>query len=376
MPGRTGGPPVWWPHCWTIATSSAAVSTTDRWIWRCASGQWSTGTAGPTDGAPSGYCALPLASRARIGESAVDTDRVGPLLALAFPDRLAIRRGSPGRFQLRLGATAWVPNTDPLAPEAFLVAADLDGKRKDARIRLAAAIDADEVVFAFADEIDERTELVWESERIVERTERKLGGIVLESFERRARPDDRTREMVLDRIRSDPNVLDWPRAATAFVERVAFLHRADPDEWPDWTIESLTSSAGEWLAAWMTGATSVDEVRQVDLLAALRTTLGHDKARRVDSEAPTTVALPSGREVKVDYSGERPSIAARVQEFYGSNVTPEVGGRPLVLELLSPAQRPVQITDDLAGFWKGSWAEVRKDMAGRYPKHDWPENPA
>ncbi|MEX1004672.1 MAG: ATP-dependent helicase HrpB [Acidimicrobiia bacterium] len=317
-----------------------------------------------------------LASRARIGESAVELDRVGPLLALAFPDRLAIRRGSPGRFQLRLGATAWVPNTDPLAPEPFLVAADLDGKRKDARIRLAAAIDAEEVVFAFADEIDERTELVWESDRIIERTERKLGGIVLESFERRARPDDRTREMVLDRVRSDPRVLDWPRAATAFVERVAFLHRSDPDAWPNWSVESLTASADDWLAVWVTGATSVEDVRQVDLLSALRTALGHDAARRVDSEAPTTVTLPSGREVKVDYSGERPSIAARVQEFYGSNVTPQVGGRPLVLELLSPAQRPVQITDDLAGFWKGSWAEVRKDMAGRYPKHDWPEHPA
>ncbi|HVR31119.1 MAG TPA: ATP-dependent helicase HrpB [Acidimicrobiia bacterium] len=317
-----------------------------------------------------------LASRARIDESDVNIDRVGPLLALAFPDRLAIRRGSPGRFQLRLGATAWVPSTDPLAPEAFLVAADLDGKRKDARIRLAAGIDADEVVFAFADEIDERTEVVWESDRLVERTERKLGGIVLESFERRARPDDRTRAMVLDRIRSDPNVLVWVTAAVAFVERVAFLHRSEPGSWPDWTVESLTRDAGSWLEGWITAATSLDEVRQADVLAALRNSLGHDAARRVDQEAPTTVKLPSGRDVKVDYSGERPSIAARVQEFYGSDVTPQVGGRRLVLELLSPAQRPVQITDDLAGFWKGSWAEVRKEMAGRYPKHNWPENPA
>ena len=317
-----------------------------------------------------------LASRADIDETPVRTDRVGPLTALAFPDRLAIRRGSPGRFQLRLGATAWVPNTDPLAPEAFLVAADLDGKRKDARIRLAAAIDADEVVFSFADEIDERTELVWESDRIVERNQRRLGGIVLESFERRARPDDRTRQMVLDRIRSDPDVLDWSEAAVSFVDRVAYLHRSDPDRWPDWSTESLTRDIDDWLAVWITGATSLDEVRRTDLLAALRNTLGHDAARRVDREAPTRVSLPSGREVKVDYSGERPSVAARVQEFYGSTATPQVGGRPLVLELLSPANRPVQITDDLSGFWKGSWAEVRKEMAGRYPKHDWPEDPA
>jgi ATP-dependent helicase HrpB len=317
-----------------------------------------------------------LARRAGIGEGPIRSDRVGPLLALAFPDRLAIRRGSPGRFQLRLGATAWVPNTDPLAPESFLVAADLDGKRKDARIRLAAAIDPDEVVFAFADEIDERTELAWEDDRIVERTERRLGGIVLESFERPARPNDRTRAMVLEKARSDPRALVWSDAASSFVERVAYLHRTDPGTWPDWSVESLAASVDEWLAPWITGATGLAEVREVDLLTVLRSTLGHDLAARADREAPVRVGLPSGREVKVDYSGERPSIAARVQEFYGSTTTPQVGGRPLVLELLSPANRPVQITDDLAGFWQGSWAEVRKDMAGRYPKHDWPENPA
>ncbi len=316
-----------------------------------------------------------LASRVRISEDRVRADRVGPLLALAFPDRLAIRRGSPGRFQLRLGATAWVPNTDPLAPEPFLVAADLDGKRKDARIRLAAAIDPEEVVFAFANDIDERTELVWDGDRIVERSERKLGGIVLESFERRARPDDRTRAMVLDRIRSDPRVLAWSGAAGSFIDRVAFLHLSEPDRWPAWSSEGLAVGVDEWMAVWITGAVSLDEVRSVDLLAALRAHLGHDLASRMDREAPTKVTLPSGRQAKVDYSGDRPSVAARVQDFYGSTVTPQVGGQPLVLELLSPANRPVQITDDLAGFWKGSWSEVRKDMAGRYPKHDWPEDP-
>ncbi len=316
-----------------------------------------------------------LASRANVSEDRVRTDRVGSLLALAFPDRLAIRRGSPGRFQLRLGTTAWVPNTDPLAPEPFLVAADLDGKRKDARIRLAAAIDSEEVVFAFADHIDERTELIWEGDRIVERSERKLGGIVLESFERRARPDDRTRAMVLDRLRSDPKALTWSDAAASFIDRVAFLHLSDPDRWPAWTSKTLEVGVDEWLAAWLTGAVSLEEVRSVDLLAALRAHLGHDRASLVDWEAPTKVRLPSGREVKVDYSRARPLVAARVQDFYGSTVTPQVGGQPLLLELLSPANRPVQVTDDLAGFWKGSWSEVRKDMAGRYPKHDWPEDP-
>ncbi|MDX1450829.1 MAG: ATP-dependent helicase C-terminal domain-containing protein, partial [Acidimicrobiia bacterium] len=189
-----------------------------------------------------------------------------------------------------------------------------------------------------------------------------------------ARPDDRTRSMILERLADDPQALGWSEAAESFVERIGFLHRADPDTWPDWTVESLTADPS-WLEAWITGATSLGEVQELDLLTVLRTTLGHDLAARADREAPVRVRLPSGREVKVDYSGERPSIAARVQEFYGSTDTPKVAGRPLVLELLSPANRPVQITDDLAGFWKGSWTEVRKDMAGRYPKHHWPENP-
>lgn len=316
-----------------------------------------------------------LARRIGIAQGSVRPERTGELLALGFPDRLAIRRGSPGRFQLRLGTTAWVSNTDPLATEAFLVAADVDGKRKDTRIRLAAAIDPETVVFSFANQIDEKTDLVWAGDRIVERTERRLGGIVLESFERRARPEDRTRKMILDRIRSEPSTLNWTKAAMSFVERIGFLHACYPDTWPDWSVQSLTGSVSDWLAPWVTGATSMAEVRDVDLVSVLRTALGHEKAMQADREAPVRLRLKSGRQVTVDYSGERPKIAVRVQELYGATSTPQVAGRPVVVELLSPADRPIQITDDIAGFWSGSWAEVRKEMAGRYPKHDWPENP-
>lgn len=316
-----------------------------------------------------------VARRIGVSETAVDLDRTGSLLALAFPDRLAVRRGSPGRFQLRVGSTAFVPSDDPLAPEQFLVAADLDGKRKDARIRLAAAIDPDEVTFAFADQVEDQTTVEWKGDRVVERTERRLGGVVLESFERRARPGDRVRTLVVSRLSREPHLLAWSDAASNLAHRVALMHAAAPDGWPDWSEDGLRKDL-TWLEPWITGATSLDEIRAVDLVQVLRTELGHARAQTLDREVPVGVDLPSGRTVTVDYSGERPSIAAKVQEFYGSVVTPTVAGRPLVLELLSPANRPVQVTDDLAGFWAGSWSEVRKEMAGRYPKHEWPDDPA
>lgn len=315
-----------------------------------------------------------LAERAGVTDRTVDLDRVGWLTALAFPDRLAVRRGTPGRFRLRIGSTAWVPSNDSLAAEQFLVAADLDGRRKDARIRLAAPIDAHEVTLAFSSEVEESTELTWEGDRVVERTARRLGGIVFESFERPAPPGDEVREMVLARIRAEG--LGWPDSARSLLARVAHLHARDPARWPDWSVERLESRPEDWLAAWITGATGLADVRALDLTEVLRSTLGREAKRLLDRHAPSTVRLPSGREAPVDYSGSRPVVEGRVQEFFGSIRGPEVGGVPVVIRLLSPAGRPVQITDDLEGFWAGSWADVKKEMAGRYPKHDWPDDPA
>ena len=226
----------------------------------------------------------------------------------------------------------------------------------------------------FADQVDEQTTIEWQGDRVVERTDRRLGGVVLESFERRARPGDRVRTLILDRLRREPHHLPWSEPASNLAHRVALMHAVDPQRWPDWSEEGLRDDLS-WLESWITGATSLDDVRSVDLVQVLRTTLGHERAAMLDREVPVRLELPSGRTVTVDYSGQRPSVAAKVQEFYGSDVTPTIAGRPVVLELLSPANRPVQVTDDLAGFWGGSWAEVRKELAGRYPKHDWPDDP-
>lgn len=306
----------------------------------------------------------------------VNPEHAGRLLSLAFPDRLAIRRGSPGRFQLRTGTTAYMAPTDPMAAEEFVVAADLDGRRKDARIRLAAALDREEVADSFAHAVDESRSLTWEGERLVDRVERRLGGMVLAKTDRRPQPGETTTAALLQRVGERGIAsLPWTKGARSLRERVRYLHSLDAEAWPDWSDDGLLAALDSWLAPYLAGAVAWADVQEVDLTSVLRSNLGHDKARRLDREAPTHLTLPTGRRVRLDYSGETPAISVRVQEMFGVTTTPTVGGEPIVVELLSPAGRPVQITSDLAGFWSGTWHDVRKEMAGRYPKHDWPEKP-
>lgn len=319
-----------------------------------------------------------LARRSRVTAGPVDTDACGRLLALAFPDRLAIRRGSAGRFQLRTGSTAFVASSDSLSEESFLVPADLDGKRKDARIRLAAAIDADEVAAAFDEDVEERIELVWDRERLVERRERRLGGLVLDSTDRRPGASEATTTAILARVveRGIDRVLPWSKKGMALRARVTFLHRELGGPWPDWSEAGLAARVEQWLGPYVGSITGLDDLANVDLTTILRSQLPYPDAARLDELVPSHYELPSGRRIPLDYTADAPGIAVRVQELYGVTSTPSVAGRPLRLTLLSPADRPIQVTTDLPGFWAGSWSEVRKDMAGRYPKHHWPEDPA
>ena len=307
----------------------------------------------------------------------VDLDRTGRILALAFPDRLALRRGSPGRFQLRTGTTCFMSPADPLATEAFVVAADLDGRRKDARIRLAAGIDHADVIEAFADQMDVSHKLVWEGERLVDRTERRLGGLVLETHDRRPEPGEKTMDALVRRVTdSGLSVLPWTKSSTGLRQRVEFLRDKLGEPWPDWSDATLRRTLDEWLAPHLVAANGWDDVQALDMTNLLRGVLGHALARELEKAAPSHWTLPSGRRVPLDYSRGVPTLSVRVQEMFGTSQTPAVGGAPMALELLSPAGRPVQITSDLAGFWNGTWHEVRKEMAGRYPKHNWPEDPA
>jgi ATP-dependent helicase HrpB len=318
-----------------------------------------------------------LLRRASVPPLPVDPDRSGPVLALAFPDRLSIRRGSRGRFQMRTGTTAWMRPEDSLAGEQFLIAADLDGKRKDARIRLAAPLDADDVAALFSDEVTTERDLVWRGDRLAERTRRRLGGLTLDEIEQRPDPGPAVAAALVERVAAaELRPLTWTKKARALTERVAFLRQAVGEPWPDWSPKGLIEGVAEWLAPSLGYATGLDDVAAIDLLQLFRRLLPHRLHDDLDRLAPEAYRLPSGRTVPLDYSsGETPTLSARAQELFGIRSHPVAGGLPLTVEVLSPANRPIQVTSDLPGFWTGSWAEVRKEMAGRYPRHEWPENP-
>ena len=318
-----------------------------------------------------------IARRAGVAEAGADPDRTGVVLASAFPDRLAVLRGSPGRYQLRTGNRAWISEDDALAPERFLVPADLDGNRKEARIRLAGALDAEDVSVLFSNDVSEQRHLRWIGDRLVERRERKLGGVALSAIDVRPEPGQETTAALLKRVAERGlHTLRWTDATTALCARVTFLHRHLGPPWPEWSESALLGTLGTWLAPYLRSPSGLDDLRSVELTSVLRGQLDHRLSARLDQLAPRRLALPGGRNVKLDYSTDVPVIKVKVQEVFGLTQTPTVGGVPVVLHLLSPADRPVQITSDLAGFWAGSWAEVRKEMAGRYPKHDWPKDPA
>ncbi|HSH10475.1 MAG TPA: ATP-dependent helicase HrpB [Ilumatobacter sp.] len=316
--------------------------------------------------------------RIRFDTDLIDADRAGGALLHAFPDRLAARR-RPGQFQLRTGSGAWLPDTDPLAHEGFVVAADLDGKRDRSRIRLAAALDADDVADTFGDQIAETVRLEWDDARdeLVERVERRLGSMQLGATTRRPGPGEATTSALMARVRATGlAVLGWSATSISLRRRVDFLHRSVGDPWPDWSIPTLSATLDQWLAPYLPGAVGRHDLERVDLAMVLRSQLPWPLGGDLDQIAPERLDLPTGRSVPIDYDGDQPAASVRVQDLFGTTVHPTAGGRPIVLHLLSPADRPIQITADLPGFWAGTWAEVRKDLAGRYPKHRWPDDPA
>ncbi|MEM1332491.1 MAG: ATP-dependent helicase C-terminal domain-containing protein, partial [Actinomycetota bacterium] len=308
----------------------------------------------------------------------IDHDRTGAVLVHAFPDRVAGRRRS-GQFTMRAGGGARVPTSDPLADEQLIVAADLDGRRDSGRVPRAAARDADDLVAAFGDDIKEQTSLEWNTDRddLVETVERRLGSIRLAATTRRATVGDATTAALIARVEATGlAVLGWSAAAISLRRRVEYLRRIEGEPWPDWSTERLVATLDEWLAPYLPGATGRADLERLDVAMVLRSQLPWPEGAELDVRAPTHLTVETGADRPIDYSGERPTAAVRVQDLFGRTDHPLAGGRPIRLELLSPADRPIQVTDDLPGFWSGSWSDVRKEMAGRYPKHQWPEDPS
>jgi ATP-dependent helicase HrpB len=323
--------------------------------------------------------------------SATDHGRVpspnrdpGSLLAEAYPDRIAqARRG--GRYRLRHGGGAVLPDHDPLAAADWLVVAELDGPaggpgRADARIRLAAALDRSDVERIGSRDIRTEESLEWEGQlddlRVV--TRRTLGSLDLGSWRGPARPGPETTAALVARaVQTGLADLRWTPAARSLQMRAGWARRLLGEDWPDVSDPALARQAGEWLEPVLRGATGRSDLARVDPSGAIRSALGR-RAAELDRLVPPTLRLPTGRSAPIDYGDEQPRASVRVQDLFGTTVHPSVaeGRVPITLELTSPAGRPIQITGDLPGFWRGSWRQVRKEMAPRYPKHHWPENPA
>jgi ATP-dependent helicase HrpB len=240
-------------------------------------------------------------------------------------------------------------------------------------------VDRDTVIAEFGADVVERRGVEWDAERdeLVEVVERRLGSIQLGQRVGRPEPGAETTNALMARVRASRlEALRWTDDATSLRDRVTFLHRALGDPWPDWSPDRLIDTLDEWLAPYLPGATGRSDLEQLDLAMVLRSQLPWPHGGELDTIAPAVLDLPTGRSVRIDYSGGQPDAFVRVQDLFGLTTHPMAGGVPIRLHLLSPADRPIQITADLPGFWSGSWAEVKKDMAGRYPKHRWPADPA
>ncbi len=306
----------------------------------------------------------------------------GSLLALAYPDRVAKNRGGGGgAFLLASGRGGNVDPASSLSREPFLTVAELTGAAAASRIVLAAPITLTEIEARFAAKIEDRDTVTFDmaSASLRSRRSRRLGALVLAEQIKQVAPDtDSAKVLAQGLVSSGLDKLPWSKAALQFRTRVEFLRKAEGDEWPDLSNEGLAHSAAEWLEPLLLDKTARSDIGADELSEAMTTLVPWAQRRRLDAESPTHFTAPTGSSVPIDYEAEQgPTISIRVQEMFGLAKHPSIaGGRvPLVIELLSPGHKPVQITRDLPGFWRGSYADVRTDLRGRYPRHPWPDDP-
>jgi ATP-dependent helicase HrpB len=316
------------------------------------------------------------------GKAAASEHSPGSLLALAYPDRIAKNRGAGGgSFLLANGRGGNVDPASPLAREPYLAVAELTGAAAASRIVLAAAITLGEIEAQFAGQIEEDEAITFEaaSASLRSRRIRKLRALMLSERTLPVAPGAAAAKLLAEGAAGlGMAKLPWSKAQLQFRDRVNFLRRAEGDEWPDLSDRALARTATDWLAPFLDGKTALSQVVADDLAAALDVLVPWNLRKRLNAEAPTHFMAPSGSNVPIDYEGEEgPKLAIRVQELFGLAVHPVIarGHVPLLIELLSPAHRPVQVTRDLPGFWRGSYKDVRSDLRGRYPKHPWPDDP-
>ncbi len=327
-----------------------------------------------------------LARQLRRQLSVPETDgrinQAGLLLAFAYPDRVAQRRSGDGlSFRLANGRGAFFTEPQAISASPYLAVAELDGERKEARIFLAAPLDRGDLEEHFGAHISRQDSVAWDKreQAVLARRQTRFGALVLEESKLDNPPAELMAAAQLEAI-ADLGLesLPWSDAAHHLRRRIAFLRRHQPDQWPDLSDAHLLETLEEWLSPYLTGMSRVAHWQKLDLAAILRDGLTWEQRQALDRLAPTHIDVPSGSRIPIDYENdEQPVLAVRLQEMFGLAETPSLldGKVPLLLHLLSPARRPLQVTRDLAGFWSGSYKAVKADMKGQYPKHYWPDDP-
>ncbi len=315
----------------------------------------------------------------------IEPDDVGWLLALAYPDRIArAREPGSGRYLLSNGRGAFFAEPQSLAKAEYLVIPELEGGEKEARIWLAAPVSAADLKQHLADSIVTTAEVRWDSreQAVVARRQRRLGTLVLADEALRDPAAEALTAAMVGGVRElGLTALPWSPELRQWQARVLLCRGTEPDSpepWPDVSDTALLATLESWLAPWLDGVLRASHIRQIDLAVALHALLSWPRQQRLDELAPTHLTVPSGSHIAIDYlDGPLPSLSVRLQEVFGLTATPRVGGGrvPLRLKLLSPARRPVQVTQDLESFWNTAYHEVRKELKGRYPRHYWPEDP-
>jgi len=308
----------------------------------------------------------------------------GVLLGLAYPDRVARRRpGAEARYQMSNGRGALFAAAESIAREEFIVAVDLDDREREAQIRLAAPLDKTDLLAHFAADLRRADELAWDerTEAVVARRVIRFDELLVEEKPLNDAPRAASAAAMLEGVRSmGIDALPWDDDARDFQARCEFvrkLDRKDLGDWPDFSPPALAQDLA-WLEPFLDGATRRSQLTRVPVIDALRARLSYEQQRKLEELAPTHIGLPTGSRVRIDYLNDNAPVASmRMQEVFGLAATPRIGGGTVAVTftLLSPGRKPLQITRDLASFWRNAYVEVRKDMRGRYPRHYWPENP-
>ncbi len=316
------------------------------------------------------------------GQNIPRSDSISRLLLDAFPDRIAqLRQGEDGHFVLSQGRGVRLVSKTALGKSPFIVAVSVDaGSKAEGFVHLGAALSEELIRSEYRGRIEVVKRIDWDrrDERIVSTVEERIGAVILSS--RPFSPTDEEAVPVLcDAIRSYPGMLSLSKESRQFQGRCALMKKAFPEEqWPDLTDERLFSDPEEWLLPWLLGLRSSQDIKNTNILQALKARLTWQQSRLLEERAPSAIVVPSGHHVAIDYtSGDVPVLAVKLQEMFGLAETPSVadGRVKVLLRLLSPARRPVQITQDLKGFWNSGYQQVKKELKGRYPKHPWPEDP-